>query len=410
MGGVSYHVYPFEKDYTVFKAFKKARQTGVFDKEFIEYWMKKLEKLYPKDSKRHAHMRSHIRAGMHTASRCLWSKGYRLFGYTNARGVGSSASEFATFQDEWLRYAYFHRDWSRGLAVAYDVSPSRSFQDFALWHYRKMLECMDGVYWDNTFLSAHYDPLVGGAWTDEKGRVHPGLGLFHLRNLVKRTAIMFWQEGKKLPKRRLPLITLSHITNAMIVPVHSFGNCNMDWEWRYGYEDFQDRFSPDLTVAETIGRQVGAWGTILSGGMYDRKNPRFEWSPRTRLAVCLVNEIQSFDYGPELDYEIYKKLYEFAYGLPDCKVYNYWEKPHPVSVKGLDARTLVISRDGRAIVVVTDYGAGGQGVLRVDLKTLALIPDCKARDIETDEPVQKARADAFTFALKKHDFKILLIE
>ena len=52
---------------------------------------------------------------------------------------------------------------------------------------------------------------------------------------------------------------------ALIVPVMSFLNCTMDWEWKYGYEDFQDRFSADLTVAESIGRQVGAWPTILAG-------------------------------------------------------------------------------------------------------------------------------------------------
>ena len=43
-----------------------------------------------------------------------------------------------------------------------------------------------------------FDPVVGGAWTDPSGRVHPMLGLMHLRQLIKRTAVMLWQETKDL--------------------------------------------------------------------------------------------------------------------------------------------------------------------------------------------------------------------
>ena len=414
-GGVAHDLYPFKGTFEYWDELRKSRETGTINEEFKKRWMKLIETRYPNDGKGYsAHgyefMRLHLNAGFHRAKSSRWENGVRLFGYTNARGIGFQAPEFATFQDEWLRYSWFNRDWSDRGGVAYDVSPSPSFVDCAVWYYRKMLTWTDGVYWDNMFLSAHYDPVVGNAWADDAGVMHPGMGLLHLRNLVKRTAIMHWQEGKKLPSHRLPLIQLSHMTNTMIVPVLSFGNCNMDWEWRYGYSDFQDRFSADLTVAETIGRQVGAWPTILAGGHPKTDDPRTPRMWRTRLGVCLVHEIHSFDYRPKSDFELYRKLFKFGYGGPECTVYNYWNEPHPVQVDGIDGKTLVISKPGAAVVVITDYADGGNAEVTVDRKTLGLGPKPEAVDFETGETVETNASGAITFQLGKHDVKILMVK
>jgi len=410
-GGLSYDVYPFEKRFDFFDKLKEARQTGQADRAFIDAWMKMVDrKLAREGTDRYTFFRNHVHAGFHLAGTSRWDAGYRLFGYTNPRGVGFHVPEFATFQDEWLRYRWFNRNWGPDGAVGYDVSPSRSFQDYALWYYRKMQTTMDGVYWDNLFLSADFDPVIGGAWTDDQGRVHPTLGLMHMRELVKRTAVMLWQQSRDWPDGRRPPVTLGHTTNAMIVPVMSFLNCTMDWEWKYGYEDFQDRFSPDLTVAETIGRQVGAWPTILAGGHPDPKDPRVDFMHRTRLGVALVHEIQVFDYRPQRDVDVYRKLFEFGYGLPDCHVSNYWQEGHPVRVEGIDARTLAMTRGGRAIVVVTDYGDGGTCRVVLDPRKLGLKPDAAATDLETGAPIDRAGPGVFTFPIKKHDFRILRIE
>jgi len=410
-GGIDHDVYPYKHRFDYFDKLREARETGEPDRQFIADWLAMVDReLAPKGSERYKFFEAHVNAGFHAARSSPWSEGFRLFGYTNPRGVGFHGPEFATFQDEWLRYGWFNRNWGSDEGVAYDVSPSRSFQDYALWHYREMLRSFDGVYWDNMFLSAHFDPVVGEAWTDDQGRVHPTLGLFHLRELAKRTAVMLWQETKDLPEGRKPPVTLSHMTNTMIVPVHSFLNCTMDWEWKYGYEDFQDRFSPDLTVAETIGRQVGAWPTILAGGHPDAKDPRVDFMYRTRLGVALVHEIQVFDYRPERDLEIYGKLFDFGYGSDRCKVFNYWHAGHPVRVEGIDARTLALAHSGEAIVVVTDYGDGGRARVTLDLKTLGLEAGAQAADFETSEPVERSGPGAFAFDLKKHDFRILHVK
>ena len=256
----------------------------------------------------------------------------RLFGYTNPRGVGFHVPEFATFQDEWLRYGWFNRNWGAGRGRGLRRQPVPQLpglrpvvlpRDAALLRRRVLGQHVP---------ERHFDPVVGEAWTDEQGRVHPtpGPDAPPRAGQADGDHAVAGDEGPAGIRR--PPITLSHMTNTLIVPVHSFINCTMDWEWKYGYEDFQDRFSPDLTVAETIGRQVGCWPTILAGGHPDPKDPRvpisctargwaWPWSMRSRCSTT----------SRPRDAEIYRQLFEFGYGTDRCRVFNYWQDGHPVA-------------------------------------------------------------------------------
>ncbi len=156
-----------------------------------------------------------------------------------------------------------------------------------------------------------------------------------LWQLAKRTAIVLCQATKDCLPQRRPPITPSHMTNTLVVPVLGFINCTKDWERRYGYEDFQDRFSPELTVAETIGRQAGAWPTILAGGHLDLRVPLMY---RRRFGAAPVHEPQVFDYRPEWEAELYRWLFEFGYGTPRRRLFDYWQTGHPVKVEGVAAR------------------------------------------------------------------------
>ena len=275
-----------------------------------------------------------------------------------------------------------------------------------------MLECFDGMYWDCLHLEARYDPVVGNAWTDEKGRTHPGLGIFDMRELIKRTAVMFAGESKKFPPNRLPLITQGHMTNTCFIPVLAFANSTLDWEWKYGLDDFQDRFTWGLTMAEAVGRQVGAWPTVLGGGYYRGDNAKVQRTLRTRLGVCLVHEIaiecqHSRGYGRDL----YAKLFKFGYGLPECKVYNYWQEDNPVAViSKTTIKILVVSKKNQCLVVVTDYGNGGHCNVKLDLKKLGLDDKATAVNFETGKPVKRIGAGEFEINVPKHDFRIIIVK
>jgi hypothetical protein len=411
-GGHYYLPYPTDKDFSIFDKLREGRETGKISgkKEFIENWMKKVGKYIPKGSKYYLKIEKHIAAGMSWAASARWKDGWRAFAYTNARGISFLAEEFPTFQDEWLRMPFFNRDWDKTRHMAYDAVPSKSLQDCVIWYYKNILECFDGIYWDNVYLSANFDPVIGGAWIDEEGIVHPGYGLFHLRDLIKRTNIFFWQQSKlQNSPDRLPFITMAHMTNTMIVPVLAFGNCNFDWEWKFGDSDFQDRFSPALTLTETIGRQVGAWPTILSGGHF-RKSKNKSRVYRSRLGVCLVHEIQVSDRNPKGEGELYGRLYKFGYGKPECKVFNYWQTGHPVNVKGVKAKTLALANKGKTLIVVVNYDKDGECELNFDVAKLGISSEASASDFETGEKISTVELGKCRFPLKKHNFRIIEIK
>jgi hypothetical protein len=278
-----------------------------------------------------------------------------------------------------------------------------SFQDAAMWYYREMLKAFDGIYWDNLYLSVTTDPVTSSAWVDEQGRVHPAMGIWAMRDLVKRTAVMMHELG------RPAYCNVVHMTNANLVPVLAFATANLDWEWRYGDADFQDRFSPELTVAQSIGRQTGTVPLILKGGL-QATGAAAEWTLRTRTGVCLVHELRPWDAGPRAHNDLMAKLFEWGYGGSDCQVYNYWDEGFPLETNNADLKGLVMVKGEKAVVIVTDYGSGGDCTVRLDLPKLSLPALRKVTDMETGEPVVCAGPGQATFTLKQHDYKVLAFE
>jgi hypothetical protein len=401
-GAESYNFSPLDQDLSIYTAFSQARDSGQFNAEFVKQWLEKYRRFTEPGSDRWKFYDAHINAGMRTASGTKREDGWLLTPYTNPRGMGFDQPEWPSFQDEWLQSAYAQR--AKSGAVSYDVCPVRSFQDAALWHYQEMMTVFDGIYWDNLYLSSNFNTIAGGAWTDEAGKVHPSMGLWAMRDLVKRTAFLFNEEGRPV------FSNVIHMTNACLVPIMAFANINLDWEWQYGNRDFQDRFTPELTVAETIGRQCGNIPLILSGGMKPENDAQKAWLQRTRTGVCLVHEIRVWDWQPKEMYDLYRKLFDFGYGEKDCRVYNYWDEGFPLRIEGVSAKGIVLVRGGQALAIVTDYGEGGECRLQLDMAALKLTGMSKAMDVETGEAITCAAPGEATFALKKHDYRAVVWE
>ena len=399
-GGVTHDLYPRDCDLSIYDWIRDAREKGEADKEFVARWMEGYKPEAQPGTRLWKKYRAHIWYTARAAPGYLRSQGCAMIPYTNARGHGFQSKEWPTFQDEWINFAYYHRVRKGG--VGYDITPTESFRDCAMHYYKKAMTCFDGVYWDNVYMAANYDTVAGGAWVDERGRIHPSMGLWNMRALIRRTAILYHEHGRRG-------VFIPHMTNTNIVPTLAFANVNLDWEWQYGECDFQDRFTPDLTVAQTIGRKTGNVPLILSGGLHNRKHPKYPWVMRTRLGVCLVHEIRMWDHGPPETVELLKKLHEFGYGEPDCRVFNYWDDGHPVKVTGIDAKTIAMSRGGKAIVIVTDYGEGGACTVTFNPDALGIAAPAKAVDFETGETVDGDAGRGFSFELKKHGFRALLL-
>lgn len=401
-GMLSYDLWPRGRDLSIYQAFSRARDTGEYDEAFVKQWMDGYKPYCEPGGELWKTYDIHVQSGMHSASGTKRSDGWLWTPYTNARGMGFHEDEWPTFQDEWVNFPYQERSRSGGLA--YEITPCESFRDAAMASYKAMMTCFDGIYWDNIYMTAQFDTVAGGAWVDEKGRTHPGMGLWAMRNLIKRTAFLFNEQGKPV------FANVAHMTNTNIVPILSFANVNLDWEWQYGKRDFQDRFAPDLTVAETIGRQCGNIPLILAGGFYDAQDPAYEWCMRTRLGVCLVHELRVWDWQPAFQYELLGKLFEFGYGSPQCKVYNYWDEGFPLKTEGADVRGIVMVNGPKAVAIVTDYGEGGKCTLKLDIKRLGLPDALKVRDLETGAALEGGAPGEVGFEMRKHDFKAVVFE
>ena len=102
------------------------------------------------------------------------------------------------------------------------------------------------------------------------------------------------------------------------------------------------------------------------------------------------------------------QVYDFGYGQPDCRVYRYWENP-PFTTNRRDLRCILFARNGRFMVVATDFGDGG--ACRVTLDRERLGGGGSGLRATTPEPAAPLRTDgaSVAFDLRKHDFVVLLI-
>jgi hypothetical protein len=396
--------YPVDADMSYIRKMAETRRTGEADTAFIEQWLHKYDRSYAqaKTAEDRAALqttfRNHVEAGFH----CMKGKPQFVCFYTNGRGVRFDTPEGQTFIDEWYREAYAPRDWGYGGAVAYDMDPVASFRDYAAWYFKQMAELvLDTVYWDDLFYQSNFDVVAADGYRLPDGNIQPSMGLHNMREYVRRTAVMYQEMGR-------PVRNIVHMTNTAITPVLSFAQMNYTWEDKSGDLDFQDRFSRDYIRAESLGLQQGnvpfcLW--LVNGP----DKAKVAWAERTGVGVMLTHEIKTSD-GPEFYWELLRKLLDFGYGKPDVAVSNYWQKDHPLRVEGSDCSSLLLSKPGAAVAVVCDWGDGGDVTLRFPLERLGLAGALQAKDVETEAALEATADGTVRFPLKRHDFKVVMIE
>jgi hypothetical protein len=269
----------------------------------------------------------------------------------------------------------------------------------------------DGIYWDDFFVLANYNPVSGPAYVDDDGKLRPGVSWFAFRDLAKRNAILQHQMGMR------PLAWI-HMTNCNVVPALSFGTLLYDWEWRdqgeFATKDFQDRLDVDadtsLILAQSTGLQSGNLTVSLDlfrpppGSGVSR-----EWLVRTGLAVCVPHEIK-LPAHDAVHQKVIGLLDAMGYGKPECRVIRYWDADRAVTTAGPAVKTLTLSRPGRALVFIGSFGPGGDCQVTVDGAKLGLGAETRAVNGETGQPVQRLGPGRFVLPIRKHDFQIILLE
>lgn len=332
--------------------------------------------------------------------------------YTNLRGDAGKLYDWSVYQDEW-RITQFC-GWGRqteyqqpltstdGGAQDFVITFPKSRQDYLMYYYREMLKNgFDSFYWDNSNIYANENPISGNAFVREDGEQQRSADIWELREVMKRTAVLEHQMGK-------PNANVVHMTNAFVIPAHTWAAYNLDWEWKYGTTDFQDRVSCDYIQAASMARQAGLIPVILSG-INPWNAPNAPWVERTRTGVLLVHEMDCWG-GSEQTNKIKRFWRSLGYGTPSCQVFNYWEKNPVVQVSGTEMPFLALKCRDQVVILLTDYGNGGTCKVKLDLNRLGLAPNFTATNWENDKEQLVADNDTLTLTnFKKHDFRMLVI-
>jgi hypothetical protein len=397
-------VYPRGRDFRFLERLVEVKKRGRVnddDQVFIKKWL-----AGPYQKEHMDHYIYHVNSGFKFAARSDL-----IIPYTNSHGVRHTLPEFLIFQDEWRMEPYSERDWGNNDMSETGIDPVESYRDYAVWYAKKMMDCgfANGINWDNIFPQSNINPLSNSdMYIDEQGKPHPGVGMSGMRELVKRTTVMFRESGN-VPYH------IPHMTNAAMIPILAFSPMQGDWEMNLGSDDFQDRFSEDFIFACSLGEQAGTIPVVLTLIVAPKDAPperSSNWLTRTLLGVLWTYEIRGY-YGRDVDWDLIKvidcAIFDFGYGLPDCKVYRYWDENTPFKSSRPDVRCLLVRRPGKLMLVATDFGNGGPVSIALDLKALGIKGSPSGVNVETKQMVRMEQG-TLKLDLKKHDFNLLLIQ
>lgn len=400
-GCPGYSVEPLNNDYTIIQKVAQSKKENNRDNAFFDAYIKA-----------HSEWKGEI----------AWAsspgKASAVIPYTNIRGDEKHNLAWIVYQDEWKTNSFpvwdMFEGWGYERKADYDgaatsakpdgidftVRLPKSRRDYLLYMYKKFFDNgFDGIYWDNTYIFANNNPVDPDVYMREDGQVQPSTDIWAMRELFKRTAVLIYQMGKQNA-------SMAHSTNSFIVPMMSWVGYNLDWEWKYGPDDFQNRVARDYTRAATMGRQAGSIPAIL-GGVFAATEAENIRVGRTRTGMLAVHELTSW----QGDLPTTTYLWSIGYGSKDCLVYNYWDEKPIAKITGLDAEFLVLDSKVKdtVAVLITDFGNGGEGTIKLDIARLGLPANFVA--VNQEHPEQKITAvnGAFKFPIKKHDYQLFVI-
>jgi hypothetical protein len=291
------------------------------------------------------------------------------------------------FKDEWDagygRAGFF-------VMPAYDRPPeypartggADSYLDFQCWYGAEFIRRGIGLYFDNTFPKISYNPVTTPAYRHEDGTIHPSAEIWWQREYFKR----IWVLHQQLAPAETPPIMMFHMTNTHILPTMSFGQSNLDLEWKYGPEVQQSKYPPDMLRTEAMGLQTGNVPLVLAGVHDTESEEQKRRAQRSRFGTMMVHEIRFRYHGPSR--QLMQKVLEFDYGRDQCRVRNYWDNDYPVSTGDeKNVKSILLRRGDRLMLVLTTWNENADTVtVTVDEQALG-VKLHRAKNAETGDPI-----------------------
>jgi hypothetical protein len=308
---------------------------------------------------------------------------------------------------------YFISEWWSPQGISYPALyrtyPTPSNIDYMLHVYKKHLDTgLKGIYIDDAYIMPNTDPL-SNTMIIEDGKQKPVMGLFAMRELIKRTAVLQHQLGIN------PRLTIVHCTNTFIIPCFAFADITYDWEMNYGAKDFQDRFALDFIRTESTGLQAGCVGSVL-GGVINRNNlPDKDWAvekvrlSRTAWAITLLHEIQihlePHNSDVQTGLNIRSLLKEFGIQKENCIFVPYWDKNNIITTSNGDFRCSYYQLNEKVLAIISNMGQDATAHLELNPEKRGLNKNIILHDFESGK-----RLDNQNIFIPKHDFRLVIIE
>ncbi|MBR2441140.1 MAG: hypothetical protein IKB25_13155 [Lentisphaeria bacterium] len=387
-----YDFFPINHDYSFLTALKNEKNKKgdkEWQKKFVKDYMAKNCKTVATDHL--ASFERHMMRGFMYANMSSY-----LVPYINARATMLKWPEYRVFMDEW-----FCSEFRANNEDDYNNSPVESYQDYVLYCNKKIIDAgLDGIYYDNIRDWNNPNPVTGPAYELPSGKVQPYFDIFDMRNLIKRTAVLLYKEGKTFFDGR-PIFYL-HMTNTNLIPFMSLGGVTLDCEANYGSTDFQERFTEDWLQISAIGIQTGSIPEVLIQISGDKK----DWTTRTFLATVLAYDINSIMNAGGLTSTYYKVVYKlkrYGLGTDKVKVYPCYAPSGKIKTSADVRITEYAHADGSKVLCVSSFGYAGKVKLEISGKY------SKAEDFENGKAMTLTNGKNIEFNLKKHDFKLIKV-
>jgi len=389
--------YPAFYDYEVIRKLDETRRTGKIDEVFLKNYLKRISEAPIEDVPLRKNGMKHLEIGL----RCGFNQMKALSGQDAKNTVAyfyscnymsaGTIPELKVFKDEW--------EYRRQAHIV------KSFRDFSVYYFAKMLESgMDGIYLDNSALSAKWTWPTGDGYIDDNGNIKPSFGLWRMRSYVKRLATTFVELGKE------PFIYV-HTTNSLYLPAFSFATASMDLEWKYNDSEFQTRYPADYFLTMDTGRQGGFFPTCIDGIVAaPEKRP---WLTRTMLACFLPHEIQPTIWiGAGTDIPTYQKLagiiWEFGKNAPDTTFIPYWDEATPVKPTSGNLIPSAYLRGNKMLLVIGNYGGDGDVTINIDCGKIGFAAVMEAVNCETGAKLS-VKDNSLVLPILKHDIALIEI-
>ena len=319
-----------------------------------------------------------------------------LFPYGNPRELMTDWPEFEVYGDEWRK-----SPWRKRVNSSYAAEPSPSYIDFMIYNIRARLRegLIDGYYYDMITAYQVDNPVISEAQEMSNGLIRPVWGIFSLRELVKRTAVMMYQEKKDFCGYA-PLWL--HMTGAPFVPVLSFAGIQVDWEMNFSTMVYQKRFPIEYAICNSTGAQAGVYPT---GILNFRGVPEedFDRIARSAIATCFVYHVDPGfkQAAPQWFRPMLDKIYEFGYGKEDTVVIPAFAPENPVTVTPDRVKATVAKRaDGALLLRIGNLGEAAEA--EFDLHGLA---KGEATDLMTGKKL--GSGGRFKLPIKDYDFALV---